>query len=292
MMKKRMLWLSGCVIVFMAMFPFAAGAATIFSDHFDSTPDWSMSQSGAPQGWSGKLGQNRGGNYDVGYINATGRHGSSGKGFIQYWDKTTGYSYAQDSWLMKSNINIPGEFYLGYWFQHDPSWDWGSVSSLKIMKIHFNDNTTWDIYWTNFCAGCTDWRVPAGTGFSICTDEYGKNWYGSWNALGSNWHYFIWHVNHATGLLELTIDGVSVAKTSYATSFKGTGFDSVYGVNFGGNITNGGGGVNEMWTKYDDIIMATTRAEVESFLGIGSTPVQDTTPPAKPTGTSVKIVNP
>jgi hypothetical protein len=47
-----------------------------------------------------------------------------------------------------------------------------------------------------------------------------------------------------------------------------------------------------MWNKYDDIIMATTRAEVESFLGIGSTPVQDTTPPAKPSGTSVKIVNP
>lgn len=277
-------------LVFLIMFLASSyvQAATLFSDDFDSQPDWNMSQNASLlSGWSEKLGQNRGGDYQAGYISSTGRHGPSGKGFIQYWDKTASYSSAQDCWLMKRNIDFPDEWYLGYWFQRDPNWSWGSVSSLKIMKIHFNNGTTWDIYWSNFCAGCPSWRVPSDAGFSICTDEYGRNWAGSWNELGTGWHYFIWHFKHSTQTLELIIDGVGAIKTSYTPSYSGTGWDDIYGISFGGNITDGGGGVNEMWTKYDDVIIATTRAEVEEFLGVESS--FDSTPPKSPTGVGAQI---
>ncbi len=249
-----------------------ATAEIIFSDHFDSQPDWNTSQdNNSLSGWSGNLAQNRGGNYEAGYISASGAHGAQGKGFIQYWDKTTGYSYAQDNWLIKNDINFPNDWYLGYWFQHDANWDWGSAASLKLLKVHFNDGTTWDIYNTNFCAGCPNWRVPEGAGFSLCTDDSGQNWAGSWNDLGNEWHYYVWHFNHNEGTLELTIDGNNAMKTNYPTNYPGSGWDRSYGMSFGGNISNGGGGVNEMWTKYDDIVIATTLGEVHNFLGVQET---------------------
>jgi hypothetical protein len=277
-------------IIFLGFFGFfgatkSSEAAIIFSDNFDSQPDWNMSQSASLlSGWSDKMEENRGGSYEVGYISSTGAHGGSGKGFVQYWDQAGGYGYAQDSWLMKSNLNFTDDWYLGYWFQHDPNWDWGSVASLKLLKVHFDNGETWDIFWTNFCSGCPSWNVPAGTGFSMCTDDWGRNWGGSWNVLGSDWHYFVWHFKHSTGTLELSIDGADAMKTAYTTSYPGTGWDSAYGFSFGGNITNGGGGVNEMWTKYDDVVLATSKVEVENFLGINSV---DITAPSAPTGLSV-----
>ena len=274
---NRTLLVAVCVLLTTS----AASAEVLFGDHFDSQPNWNFSQDGRLlSGWSEAQGQNRGGNYEVGYISSAGAHGGSGKGFIQYWDKTTGYSYAQDCWLIKRGISFPDEWYLGYWLQHDPNWDWGGVSSLKLLKVHFNNGATWDIYATNFCAGCPDWRVPGGCGFSWCTDEWGRNWAGCWNDLGTAWHHFIWHFRHSTGTLELYVDGQLAMKTSYGTAFPGSGWDSGYGISFGGNITNGGGGVNEMWTKYDDVVIATTRQEVEAFLGVEGGDPGDTAPPS------------
>ncbi|MCB2217364.1 MAG: hypothetical protein KQH59_14945 [Desulfobulbaceae bacterium] len=254
-------------------------AEIIFSDNFDSQPDWNSSQDpNLLNHWDEVLSQNRGGAYEALYISTNGENGSQGKGVVQYWDSTTGYSYAQDNWLIKNNIHFPNEWYLGYWFQHDPEWDWGGVSSLKLLKVHFNDGSTWDIYATNFCAACPEWRVPSGAGFSWCTDDAGRNWAGSWNDLGGQWHYFIWHFNHSEGILELTVDGINAMKTDYSTSYPGSGWDSGYGISFGGNISNGGGGKNEMWTKYDDIIIATSLNEVTEFLGV--TPAGNTDPPS------------
>ena len=255
-----------------------ADAEILLGDHFDSQPDWNTSQdSGLLSIWSGSLAQNRGGNFEAGYISPAGAHGGSGKGFIQYWDQASGYAYAQDIWLMKSNVNFPNEWYLGYWFQVDPQWDWGSASNLKLLKVHFDDGETWDIFWTGFCAGCEDWRLPDGAIRSLCTDQWGKNWAGRWSDLGSEWHYFVWHFNHSEGTLELFVDGQPAMQTEYPTNYPGTGWDSNYGISFGGNITNGGGGVNEMWTKFDDVVIATTQSEVENFLGVSSS----TPPPAE-----------
>ncbi len=273
-------------------------AAIIWGDNFDSQPDWDMSQSADLLSfWTGKLGENRGGDYEVGYINTNGAHGVSGKGFIQYWDQVDG-GYAQDSWLTAQDvIDFPNEWYMGYWFKVDPNWDLGDLTSVKIMKIHFNDGTTWDLYWTNFIASCGDsWcNADASCEFQISSDEWAKKVFGCWSEIedslsGPNndgWNYFIWHFNHSENLVELEIDGVDAVRVapSVLSEFPGTGWDGSYGLSFGGNVTNGGGGVDEMWQAYDDVVITTTKEDTEDFLGIAEA---DTTPPSYPTGLSVE----
>jgi len=265
-------------------------AEIIFSDHFDNQPEWDMTQSSSLlSGWTSKLGQNRGGNFEVGYINAIGAHGGSGKGFVQYWDRTGEYGYAQDCWLSVSPVNYPNEFFIGYWFQFDPNWGWAGpdqmIAALKLWKIHFNNGENWGVGWGTFCYQCFDapWQgapygPPPGCGYALCTTE-GQNWAGCYNALGGEWHYFIWHINHSAGFANLTIDGEDAMQTSNPTAFEGTGWDSGYGISFGGNVTDGGGSVNEMWTKYDDVIIATTLTEVEEFLGVDGSPDPPPEPP-------------
>lgn len=266
-------------------------ADILFSDNFDDQEDWNMSQSSSllTGGWTQKLGQNRGGNFEVGYINATGAHGGSGKGFVQYWDRTGQYGSAQDCWLSISPFNWPNEWYFGYWLQFDPNWNWNGpdqqISSFKLWKIHFNNGENWGVGWQNFFAYCpaASWsppyNPPPGCGHALATDEGGRNWAGCWNDLGGEWHYYIWHVNHSTGFLGVTIDGVDVMQTQNATDFPGTGWDSGYGLSFGGNVTDGGGGISEMWSKYDDVVIATTLAEVEEFLGVDGNPDPPPDPP-------------
>ena len=105
----------------------------IFGDHFDNQPDWNTSQDGdLLTGWDFSQSGNFGGDFEAGYINSNGAHGGAGKGFTQYWDLRNPIGYAQDIWLTKNDINYPNEWYLGYWYQVDPSWDWGNADALKV----------------------------------------------------------------------------------------------------------------------------------------------------------------
>lgn len=240
----------------------------IFGDHFDDSPDWNSNQypPTLPQNWPQVLMDDITATA-VGTIDSNGSAHATGKGITQRWAYRESSGNAQNCSFDKTNLNFPDEFYLGYNFRVDPNWNWAAANSLKIMKIHFNDNTTWDIYWTNFCAGCPSWNVPSGCGFSICTDYYGRNWFGCWNSIADGeWHRFIWHVKHSTGTLELFVDGEDAARTSYDTDFPGTGFDSVYGLHIGGNLSGSGAGLDNMWTMYDDICVGTTYEVVDSFL--------------------------
>ena len=267
----------------------------IFSDHFDNQPDWDTSQSvDLLDKWTSVTAENRGGNYEAGYINSEGSHGS-GKGFIQYWDKTEEYGSAQNCWLnVKNSFEFPNEWYLGYWYKVDPEWDFGGIDSLKTMKIHFNDcvgecqpygsnsGTTWDVgYWrTNGISYCgDDWcSVNSSCGAQLSTDEYARKVFGCWNEIANpnsgpnddGWNYFIWRFNHEKNLVELEINGRDQLKISPSSSqdFPGNGWNGPYGLNFGGNPTDGGGGANEMWQAYDDIVIATSKELVEDFMGI------------------------
>lgn len=276
MCKIKFLFLTAVSIVFgiMVFLPLSH-AEILLGDHFDSQPDWNSSQSSSLLDvWGSVQMNNRGGTYEAAYISATGAHGSSGKGFTQYWDQTTSMGSAQDIWLIKNNINFPNEWYLGYWYKVDTNWDFGSVASLKLLKIHFDNGTTFDINWASWYSSLypteAQWP-PSGCDFQYKTDEWGLNSFGCWNAIADgNWHYFVWHFNHSEGTISLSIDGEDAANTSNATNFQGSGWDPAYGISFGGNITDGGGGTDEMWTKYDDIVIATTKSEVESFLNVSS----------------------
>jgi hypothetical protein len=141
------------------------------------------------------------------------------------------------------------------------------------MKLHFDNGTTWDIGWHSSDYGMTTPYTPPGGGLAIGTDAYGDNWFCSWTDIDDgDWHTFVWHMKHSTGVLELFVDGVDAALTTKSTAYVGTGWDdgseSGYAISFGGNIENGGGGVSEMWDKYDDVCIGTTRAKVEEYLGI------------------------
>lgn len=243
----------------------------LFGTHFDSETDWNTSQNASLlTDWDQKTADNEGGGtYEAGYI---AQHGeSSGKCLKQYWD--TGTSTAQNCWLIKNSISIPDEFWLGYRFKVDTNWDWGSATSLKIMKLHYDNGTTLDINWCSSHYEMPSPYTPPGGGYSIATDATGKNWFGHWTDIDDGaWHTFVWHFKHSTNTLECFVDGTDAALTSETPAFPGTGWDdgsvSGYALSFGGNLSGGGGGVDEMYTKYDDVCIGTTRAKVEEYLGI------------------------
>lgn len=272
-----------------------ASASVVFSCDFEWGADWNCSQGDtAPvaNGWDGVQCFNRGGDFEAAYVNAAGAKQGM-RGFIQYWDATPSQGAAQDIWLISTSISFPLDYYIGYWFKIDANWDWGDVTSLKVIKTNFadNSNTSWDINWTSsanypnpseyYVVDGSNWTGAANCGQTINTDEMIRQGMGCWNHIADGqWHHFIWHMNHAAGTLSLWIDGSDALQMQLITPPFGSPFsDGVNGLerwNFGGNISDGGGGYAEMYTAYDDIIIATTRAEVESFLGVGQ---PDTTAP-------------
>lgn len=299
------------LVIFVAfLLPLTLNAEVLFSDDFEWGADWNSGQANAEaiasaHGWgSVAVGmQNRGGSYEAAYINSAGAKQGS-RGFIQYWDKTTEYAYAQDIWLKSYPVFnfFPDEYYIGYWFKVDPEWGWaGDSNSLKIIKTNFGDggSTTWDIVWKHiYSPYCGDtwcyvdsnnWTGDAGCDASIQVGpDAGSMMLGCWSAMmDGEWHCFIWHMKHSTGVLTLSIDGEDALQMKSASA-PGAIYQAGVGSvrwEFGGNITNGGGTKAEQWTAYDDLIIATTRTEVEDFLGVsGATP-------APPTLSNVTISN-
>ncbi len=279
------------LVLILLTIPLSVPADVIFSDDFEWGSDWDSSQSSvAPtaNGWDGTLIANRGGSYEACYVNAAGAK-QGARGFIQYWDTIEGTG-AQDIWLTTNSITFTNEYYIGFWFKVDTNWDWGSVSSLKLIKTNYADvgNTTWDIVWySNFIAACgdswcnidgTNWTGDSGCDAALCPGGSAAEVFGCWSDVDDgNWHYFIFHINHSGNIMTIEIDGNDAGQMS-PTGDYGTPFtDGINGSerwNFGGNITNGGGGYSEMYTAYDDLIIATTKEEVETFLGVSgsSTP--------------------
>jgi len=346
-------------------------STVLLSDNFDTQPDWDMSQDPSllTGGWTGRSGENRGGNYEVGYINAAGAHGGSGKGFIQYWDAhrlipvtitssgttatvthalhglSTGhkvdiagcnesdyngddweitvtdantYTYtmagypdspatgsptstmtwesAQECWIYDDDTTLPDEFWLGFWHCFDPGWNWGSVSSLKLVKQRVYDGDSLDVAWVTWngymdtvYGACDDTDYQYSSSFcdspaySFTTSNLGRSMQSCWTNERYGWHYYIWHFEYSTETVDLYLDGVAVEQ--YDCDFPGGwpvgGWMTNWGLDIGGNITDGCPGcVNEQWTKYDDIIVATTRAEVENFLCVNIVDAQLTCTPS------------
>lgn len=297
------------IILLMFFVPVYAEASIIFSDNFNWEENWDSSQAATvlqTHDWGGFSAQNRGGDFEAAYVNELGARGP-GKGFIQYWDQTTDYEYAQDIWLsLRSSliphptlqpIVFPDEYFIGYWFKVDPEWDWGGITSYKIIKTNYADGTTWDIVWGHqFLAYCGDswcsvdgsyWTGDPNCIASISTDDSVREVTGCWSDVNDGqWHSFIWHMNHPARTLSLSIDGIDASQMSPSTLYSDTYAGGIgterWGI--GGNVTNGGGGKDEMWSAFDDFIIATTQDEIESFWSVNGS---DTIAPAMPTGLAV-----
>lgn len=279
-----------CIVLLICLISNTAQARIIFSDDFEWGLDWNTSMGSTipiSQGWSGGiLADEGGGSLYVGYVNATGAKQGS-RGFVQYWDQVD-LGMAQNCWLNTNDITFPGHYYLGYWFKVDPLWDWGGVDSLKVIKTNFADieNTTWDINWANggnflnpneyFVVDGQNWTGNTGCERTLVTDDTVRASFGCWSTINDGqWHYFIWDFNHEAGTLGLKIDGTDAFQMDIKTSPYGAPYEAgVNGLerwNFGGNISAGGGGVAEMYTAYDDVIICTSETEALSFLGVSVT---------------------
>lgn len=278
-------------VVALFLFATTAQSEVLFSEDFEWGQDWQYSDGNTvpiANGWDEILMQNRGGAYDVAYVNSLGGK-DGGRGFIQYWDTTPGVG-GQDAWLVRYDVGFGDGYYIGYYYRVDPQWSWGDVGSLKVFKTGFaNGGDTWDVNWVTpgtmieYCGNSiSGWcnvdgsywtsALPASGG-AMSTDMAVDKVVGSWNTINDgNWHYIIHHIDHASGIYDLSIDGVDITHMddpTPRTAFPYTeGIDDSFprGWNFGGNITNGGGGKSEMWSAYDKLIIATTEAEVLSFL--------------------------
>lgn len=268
----------------------AATAEILFSEDFDDQADWNSSQSSdLLDNWDGRASSNRGGDLEVTYINSAGGHGETGKGFTQFWDSTEPYHMAQGAqiWTSAATFHPPEDFYVGFWYQVDPRWDWGGADRLKIFRIYNHTGSSVIPTWSNFCSEAEDngsggtWAVPPGCGMAICTNP-SRQWAGCWNDINDGgWHSFIFHFASSGELdtYQVWVDGNESTYGNVSGDFFPDGpFDGSlnFGFSFGGNLSDGGGGVSEMWSRYDNIVVATSFEDVVAFLGVQTT---DVTPP-------------
>ena len=262
-------------------------AETLFSDDFEWGSDWNSSQGVTipnNNGWSSLLMNNRGGSYEAGYVD-TKNAKSGSRGFTQYWDNTDSYGSAQECAFLKSSLSLPDEFFVGFNYKVDPNWAWGSASRLKITRHYTSTSDSVIPTWSNFCATCEDgegnctWTAGQQLPPSRCSSDMAvglsdaKQWGACWNEVDDGeWHSFIYRYKHSTGEIQTWLDGIDITSpTPPEQGYSGTGWDQSYGIRFGGNISDGGP-ASEYYTAYDDFIVATTKAEVDDFLGTGDEP--------------------
>ncbi|MCB2217981.1 MAG: hypothetical protein KQH59_18115 [Desulfobulbaceae bacterium] len=285
-MNKKMI--SRVLLVVLFFSASASYGEVLYSDDFEWGSDWNSSMDNTlpgANGWNGVSASDMGGSYETIYVNSAAGYKSGSRAMVQYWDSGTGSTH--ESWLMQQPISgwsFPNEYYIGYWFKVDTNWDWGSAASLKTWKVNYTTgDVTWDIGWlSGFIAYCgddwcnvdgTNWTGDSGCEAALHTDEEVAEVFGCWSDVDDGeWHYFVWHINHSGEVIEVSIDGNDASQMSPSGSY-GSPFTEGVGTtrfNFGGNFSAGGGGYDEMYTAYDDLIVATSQAEVESFLGVSS----------------------
>lgn len=270
-------------------------ARVILSDNFDSQVDWNSTTNTSPPTesiWTSAIQTNYGGSLYVMYIDSTVRHGTSGKGLRQYWDYRDPAGSAQDAWLYTADITWSSEtqIYIGYWWKIDTNMLTliEEVDNLKVMKLQTASGGTWDLgYWKSFspyCCSPTGCYPPDGCSKILGTDQQGNKSFGCWtDVIDGEWHSFIWGINFTTGELSLEIDGVDADNTpSCSTTIQGTNLVDDY-FSIGGNMVGSYQGYPEGYTAWDDIIVATTKAEVETFLGI-----EGSTPPSTPSTPTIR----
>ncbi len=277
----------------LGFFPLAH-AQILFGDHFDSHPEWD----GRTTSVSGLTGETVGNwstiwhspqsDLNYGAVSSSFRNGTAGKGF-QFKMSTNGGaapSAAQESCIFAvSSLSQPTLFW-GYWYKASKV-DWGTGG--KILKL------------TRFypSAGSSGPSIiPEWYNYEMNVYYNGSNHFTGYRLNDTNWHSHIWEFqrgnNANDGVIRLWADGVLVWSDT-AVNWGGTGTNFTFNAfpvmqgNMSGNY-NGG----DLYTYWDDFVFATTRVEVENFIGVtigDSTPdtTIDTTAPNVPSGITIQI---
>ncbi|WP_243373863.1 hypothetical protein [Geotalea sp. SG265] len=257
-----------------------AHADIILADHFDMNQDWSGSTGPATQGITstdkrGNAWSSMGVNFPV-VIDQASRFGTAGRGLrfqVAPGDGNTTIgaemtSYPQKPWQGRTQ-------FIGYRSKISDNGNWGTNSKvLKMLRFNMENNDV----------------IPELLGGSYSVFIGTKNAFSDIYKPDNNWHKYLWEFDAqsspitADGIIRLWVDDVlvyentSVQWTAYGNIKNGTLFQygniDPYGWNFAyiqGNLSGDYNGPVK-YLYWDDYIVATTKAEVDSFLGTGSVP--------------------
>lgn len=244
-----------------------ASAEVFISDHFDNQADWVGYSDGhcvdPPSPWS---------SYgcfcsDRIHIDSTDDAHGSGKCMWIEWSQAM-----NELALMTFAAEGKNDFWAGFWWRHNSVWDWGGDATHKWVYLPAtNSNNRQMINYD----GVNHRTIPP-------PDDHTYKSNVSFDTSDDSWHYVIYYLKHSTGSgqndgqLRLWWDGTEV---TWSERYTGEPWDNLhidYGtgstwtsfIAFGFQSRPDWGPGNKSY--FDDIIVASTREEVEDFLGVDS----------------------
>lgn len=239
-----------------------AGAETYISDSFDAQDDWNPTVCDGvdperipPDPWAYVLCDT------ILYIDSTAAYGGSGKGFGINW--TQGMNEA-GLHAPTSVLSGKSDIWVGFRFKHNSGWDWGTDTTYKWFRWGAEGDTINMNYDQNHRVIIGDSLLKSNIPFSTSDDS---------------WHTVIIYLKHNTlgssdGQMRMWWDGVEVTwSIEYGTISDNLSipFNTGYSVWPAKNLAWGyqsrpGWGAENV-AFWDDIIVASTEAEVLAFTG-------------------------
>lgn len=277
--------LLGLVVLFVWLLSAVPAAATIYtSDHFDNQPDWNGCTD-PPKPWS-SYGWNSGYCNKVQIDDAWADAHGGGKSVKISWSQAM-----QELGMMTWSAEGKNEVWIGYWWKHNKGWNWGSEVQHKwFYGPETNGGDRMMIKFENRHNAFWQGKVQMSNNVAFNTDD-------------DQWHSVIIYLKHSTnggkdGAIRLWWDGVETtwsmlgSYTSNTALNFGSGNTWTSFMNFGYQSRPNWGAGNISY--FDDIVVASTKQDVESFLG-QSTPSEEPLPansaPLSKAGSDQQVVD-
>jgi len=274
------------LVLFALLFSKSAYAGIIFQDNFDSCTQNCVSSSlSAPPGWAqwyGPTSATIGGvTHYAGEITSPGR-GEKGKSFKTWRNGSSWENY--NGVLAYTFSSSQSEIYMRYYVKLPKAMDLSQCTGSNYLKL-WRLNTTGsagEIYLNLNQNGGSSYNTGS---LQVATNTRGlttilnnTNLRAIWD---DNWHSWEWHINLATGVLELWIDGIPRYSGS-GWNFGGGTFKYVQHFSMGNHAT--GCNWQSTWQAMDidDFVLSTTYVGPDG----GSSGGSDTTAPSIPSGLS------
>ena len=271
------------VIFFTLLTAGISSAQVYLSDAFDDQADWAPTQTACsnleptrlpPAPWAYvSCAQGVGA-----FINSSAAHGDTGKGLGIKWP-----TVMQEIALSAPTSVLSGkkDLWVGFWWKHSAGWDWGRDQTHKWFRFEGSAGDVINLNYDQFH------RAIIGSGDTQIQSDI------PFDTNDSAWHYFEIYLKHNTsgqsnGELRLWRDGVEAKwKIVYGKMASNTALNFGAGDTFPAFNMAWGFQARPDWgsgnvSYFDDIIVASTREEVEAFLG-GTAVTQPQQPPATPT---------
>lgn len=254
-----MKWLIYLLLTVSLLVASVANSTIYFSEDFDDWDDWDGGDDGMDYAEEFNFFNNSTSQWPYMAVNGDldDAHGSTGKSAIITWpdlQREVGFSTYTGSYT---------HLYIGFWFKHNANFNvsdshkwiyFPEVSGNRTM-LSLNNSTIG--FFNGSSYSC---EVSTGTASDEHPSTSSSDWYND-----TTWHSYIIYAHPGNSDIRIWRDGTELdwECNNLSVSFGGTSFDSdwmSWGYQsrsyFSSNIS-----------YYDDIIRASTMAEVEDFLG-------------------------